>query len=104
MSDETWQRVTDARAIQPDDPQKFTIGGEEIALYNIDGDIYATHNICTHAFASLADGFQENGEIECPLHEGRFDIKTGKMLCAPLVEDLKIYEVKIENGAVFVKI
>jgi nitrite reductase/ring-hydroxylating ferredoxin subunit len=104
MSDETWQRVTDASAIKADDPQKFTIGGEEIALYNIDGTIYATHNICTHAFASLADGIQENGEIECPLHEGRFDIKTGKMLCAPLVDDLKIYEVKVEDGAVFVKI
>ncbi len=104
MSDETWQRVTDASAIQEDDPQKFTIGDEEIALYNVDGDIYATSNTCTHAFASMADGFQENGEIECPLHEGRFDIKTGKMLCAPLVEDLKTYEVKVEDGAVFVKI
>ncbi|MEC9152872.1 MAG: nitrite reductase (NAD(P)H) small subunit [Pseudomonadota bacterium] len=51
----------------------------------------------------MADGFQEGREIECPLHEGRFDIKTGKALCAPVSEDLKTYEVKVENGNVFVK-
>jgi len=103
MSDEIWHQVANTTEIKPEDPKKVTIGSEEIALYNIDGDFYATHNICTHAFASMADGFQEGGEIECPLHEGRFDIKTGKALCAPVSEDLKIYEVKVEDGNVFVK-
>lgn len=103
MTDGTWHEVANAGDIQPDDPKKANVGGEEIALYNVDGDIYATHNICTHAFASMADGFQEGGEIECPLHEGRFDIKTGKALCAPVSEDLRTYEVKVEDGKVFVK-
>ena len=103
MSEETWHQVANTTEINPDDPKKVNIGGEEIALYNVDGEIYATHNICTHAFASMADGFQEGREIECPLHEGRFDIKTGKALCAPVSEDLKTYEVKVENGNVFVK-
>lgn len=103
MTDETWHRAANTTEINPDDPKKVTIEGEEIALYNIDGEFYATHNICTHAFASMADGFQEGGEIECPLHEGRFDIKTGKALCAPVSEDLKVYEVKVENGELFVK-
>lgn len=103
MTDGTWQEVANESDIQPDDPKKVTVGSEEIALYNVDGGIYATHNICTHAFASMADGFQEGGEIECPLHEGRFDIKTGKALCAPVSEALKTYEVKVEDGKVFVK-
>lgn len=103
MTDETWHRAANTTEINPDDPKKVTIEGEEIALYNIDGEFFATHNICTHAFASMADGFQEGGEIECPLHEGRFDIKTGKALCAPVSEDLKVYEVKVENGELFVK-
>ena len=103
MSEENWHEVANTTEINPDDPKKVNIGGEEIALYNGDGEIYASHNICTHAFASMADGFQEGREIECPLHEGRFDIKTGKALCAPVSEDLKTYEVKVENGNVFVK-
>ena len=103
MTDENWHRVANATEINPDDPKKVTVGSEEIALYNVDGEIFATHNICTHAFASLADGFQEGAEIECPLHEGRYDVKTGKALCAPVTEDLKTYEVKVEDGEVFVK-
>ncbi|NKB59945.1 MAG: Rieske 2Fe-2S domain-containing protein [Alphaproteobacteria bacterium] len=103
MADETWHQVANTTEINPDDPKKVTIDGEEIALFNVDGEIFATHNICTHAFASLADGFQEGAEVECPLHEGRFDVKSGKALCAPVSEDLKTYEVKIEDGAVFVK-
>jgi len=103
MTEETWHRVANTTEINADDPKKVTVGSEEIALFNVDGNIFATHNICTHAFASLADGFQEGSEIECPLHEGRFDVRTGKALCAPCNEDLKTYEVKIEDGAVFVK-
>ena len=52
----------------------------------------------------MADGFQDGEEIECPLHEGRFNIKTGEGLCAPIVDDLKTFEVKVEGGDVFVKI
>ena len=104
MTEATWQLVASASDIKPDEPKKYKVAGEEIALYNVDGDIYCTDNICTHAYASMADGFQEGAEIECPLHEGRFNIKTGEALCAPLTEDLKTFEVKIEDGDVFVKI
>lgn len=103
MTDETWHRVANITEINPDDPKKVTVGSEEIGLFNVDGEIFATHNICTHAFASLADGFQEGAEVECPLHEGRFDVRTGKALCAPVSDDLKTYEVKVEDGEVFVK-
>jgi naphthalene 1,2-dioxygenase system ferredoxin subunit len=104
MTDQTWHRVASAGDIQPDEPKKYKVAGEEIALYNVDGDIFCTSNICTHAYASMADGFQEGEEIVCPLHEGRFNIKTGEALCAPLVEDIQTFEVKIEDGDVLVKI
>ncbi len=51
----------------------------------------------------LCDGWLEGFEIECPLHQGRFDIRTGKALCAPLVQDVRVYPLKIENGRVFVE-
>jgi naphthalene 1,2-dioxygenase system ferredoxin subunit len=104
MTDKTWQRVASASDIKQDEPKKYKVSGEEIALFNVDGGIFCTSNICTHAYASMADGFQEGEEIECPLHEGRFNIKTGEALCAPLVEDLETFEVKVEGGDVFVKI
>jgi naphthalene 1,2-dioxygenase system ferredoxin subunit len=46
----------------------------------------------------------EGHEIECPLHQGKFDIRNGKAMCAPLTEDIRIYPVKIEGGRVFVEI
>ena len=72
-----------------------TVGDEQIALYDVAGTIYATDNICTHAFAMLTDGWLDGGEIECPLHAGRFDVATGKGLGPPIPCDLKTYKVRV---------
>ena len=103
VSDGTWHQVASVDDVKPDEPIKVDIGEDEVALYNVDGEIFATANICSHAFASLADGFQEGEQIECPLHDGRFNVKTGKALCPPVEDDLKTYETKVEDGAIFVK-
>lgn len=103
MTTDSWHEVASADDVAPEEPIKVQIGEEEIALYNVDGDIFATGNICTHAFASLCDGYQEGAEIECPLHEGRFNIKTGEALCPPVIEPLRTFEVKVEGGKVLVK-
>ena len=104
MTDDNWHPVADADDIAPEEPIKVQIGDEEIALYNVGGEIHATSNICTHAFASMVDGFQEDDVIECPLHGGRFEIKSGKALCAPVTQDLQTFEVKVEDGKVYVKV
>ena len=73
-----------------------------IALYKVEGEIFATDRTCTHGAASLCNGFLMGYEIECPLHQGRFDVRTGKGLCAPITQDIATYPVKIEDGHVFV--
>nr|Q45694.1 RecName: Full=2,4-dinitrotoluene dioxygenase system, ferredoxin component [Burkholderia sp. RASC]AAB09765.1 ferredoxin [Burkholderia sp. RASC] len=73
-------------------------------LYEVAGEIYATDNTCTHGAARMSDGFLEGREIECPLHQGRFDVCTGKALCTPLTQDIKTYPVKIENMRVMLKL
>ena len=80
------------------------VAGKEIALYDLNGDIFATDDICTHAYAKLSDGWMERGEIECPLHAGRFDIETGKATAPPCVDDLKTYPVRVEAGEIQVKL
>ncbi len=77
------------------------VAGRDIALYEVDGAVYASDNICTHGHARLSDGFLEGREIECPLHQGKFDVCSGRALCAPLTEDIRTYPVKIEDGKVF---
>ena len=101
MSD--WLEV----AAQADVPEDGTLlvdyGDEPVCLYNVGGEIFATHDTCTHGQASLADGFLVDGLIECPLHQGTFDIKTGKAVGAPCKVDVKHYDVKLDGGKVFVK-
>jgi len=80
------------------------VDGREIALYEVEGEIHASDNLCTHGAARMSDGFLEGREIECPLHQGRFDVCTGRALCAPLTADLRIYPVRIEGGQVLLRL
>lgn len=90
--------------IPQDDVIAVQAGGREIALYGVDGEVFATDNICTHGHARLCEGFLEGHEIECPLHQGKFDVRTGVPTCAPATESLKRYPVKIEGGRVWLAV
>ena len=80
------------------------VGGRSIALYDADGRVFATDNICTHAYACLSDGWLDGEVIECPLHAARFDIRSGKVLDPPATEDLKTYPVRIVDGEIQVRL
>lgn len=99
-----WIDVAGKDDVPEDDVVGIDINEKSIALYQVEGEIYATDNICTHGNARLCDGFLEGHEIECPLHQGKFDVRNGKAMCAPLTEDIRIYPVKIENGRVLVEL
>jgi naphthalene 1,2-dioxygenase system ferredoxin subunit len=103
MSDAAgWSVVAREEAIAEGEVVGVRVGERHLALYRIDGQVFATDGICTHQRVRLCDGFLENGEIECPLHQGRFDVRTGKALCAPLTVDLRVFPVHIEGGNVLV--
>ena len=87
--------------VPQDDVIAVSAGGREIALYGVDGEVFATDNICTHGHARLCEGFLEGHEIECPLHQGKFDVRTGAPTCAPVTEAIRSYPVKIEDGRVW---
>lgn len=99
-----WTHVPDADGLSDGEMAGVTIGGEEVAVYRHDGRWFATANVCTHQFALLTDGWLEDGSIECPLHQARFDICTGKAQCAPATDDLRVFPVRIEDGRVFVEV
>jgi naphthalene 1,2-dioxygenase system ferredoxin subunit len=81
------------------------LNGREIALYRLGDEVFATDATCTHGNASLCGGFVEpDGSIECPLHQGRFDIRSGRALCAPLTQDLTVHPVQLVGGRVLVRL
>ncbi|MBI1976388.1 MAG: non-heme iron oxygenase ferredoxin subunit [Candidatus Omnitrophica bacterium] len=79
------------------------VEGKRIALCNLDGTIYAIDDLCTHDNGPLGEGEIFNGQIECPRHGARFDVKTGKVTCLPAVMPVKTYEVKVEGTEVKIK-
>jgi len=98
-----WHEVCSADAIGDDEAVGVEAGGQKIAVCRSAGGLHAIGNVCTHQYALLSDGYVEDGCIECPLHQGRFDLKTGAALSAPVTEPVKVYPVKTEGGKVYVE-
>jgi len=78
------------------------VGGEEVALFNFNGEYYAISDLCPHRGASLAEGFLDGGKIFCPLHCFDFSLKTGECGTVPSLR-VRTYEVKIAGEDIFVE-
>jgi naphthalene 1,2-dioxygenase ferredoxin component len=102
--DKQWTKVIALSNVPADDVTAVNAAGRELAIYGVDGAVFATDNLCTHGHARLCDGFLDGHEIDSPLHQGKFDVRSGKAMCAPLTTDVRTYPVKIEDGYVFVEV
>jgi nitrite reductase/ring-hydroxylating ferredoxin subunit len=99
-----WHRVAALAELEPDYPKGVKAGGQEIALYLVEGHVYATSNVCSHAYALLSDGFVEEFTVICPLHQGSFDIRTGAVIDLPCTDPIATFDCKVDGDDVFVKI
>ncbi|WP_031358742.1 anthranilate 1,2-dioxygenase ferredoxin subunit AndAb [Caballeronia sordidicola] len=93
-----WHRVAGCADVTDDTPVGALVEGVPVALFSVEGEYYALHDLCTHGAARLSEGFVENGCIECPLHQGLFDLKTGSPRSAPVVEPVRTYPVRVVDG------
>ncbi len=83
--------------------RRFIVNDVDIALFKVEGNIYALNNMCIHQKAAIIyDGFIEENLITCPAHGWQFDLKTGKVPGG--VKGLDVYEVKIIDGNVYAKV
>ncbi|SFB89543.1 3-phenylpropionate/trans-cinnamate dioxygenase ferredoxin subunit [Polaromonas sp. OV174] len=101
---EEWLDAGPETDVEEDCPVAVVVDGREVALFRVGQEVFATDNLCTHGNARLCDGYQEGREIECPLHQGRFDVSTGKALCAPLTMDVAVYPVRLIDGRIHISV
>jgi nitrite reductase/ring-hydroxylating ferredoxin subunit len=101
-SAESVVRVCSTSDVAPDSVKAFAVGDKTLAVYNIDGKIYATDDECTHAAASLADGMLDGDVIECCMHMGSFRVPTGEVVEPPCEVPLRTYQVTLKGDDVFV--
>ncbi len=80
----------------------FEVNGEQLAVCNAGGTVYAIADLCSHDNGPLDQGTLENGQIECPRHGARFDIKTGQALCLPAVLPIPTYKVEQRGQEIWV--
>jgi naphthalene 1,2-dioxygenase system ferredoxin subunit len=94
----TWQPTLPPSDLEQYGVAQAIVRGVKVALYAVDGEYFATADLCTHGAASLADGYLDGELIECPLHQGTFNVKTGAAVGAPCSVAVKTFPVKLENG------
>ncbi|GJH13098.1 non-heme iron oxygenase ferredoxin subunit [Caballeronia novacaledonica] len=99
-----WYRAAACADVREDTPLGVTIDGVPVALFTTNDEYFALHDLCTHGAARLSEGFVEGGCVECPLHQGLFDLKTGAPRSAPIVDAVKTYPVRVVDGVIEVRL
>ncbi len=98
--EKTWQSVIAVADLEKGDATPVTFGKRELAVYDTDDGITVSFARCTHGAANLCDGYFDGIHIECPLHQGLFDARTGEARAAPARVALKMIESRVEDGFV----
>lgn len=99
----SFEKVIEVDDLPAGEALKVERNGVEVAIFNVDGEFFATQDRCTHGDWSLSEGgFLEGDIVECSLHCGKFCVRTGKVKAYPPTEPLKVFPVRIEGGAVYV--
>ncbi len=99
MSD--WHNVADVSELPPGTGKEIVVGGRIVALFNVGGQFQAIDGICAHQGGPLAKGKLTGSVVTCPWHGWQFDVADGKHCLNPRICQTA-FEVKVENGDVFV--
>lgn len=97
-------KALDLSKLAPETMAGVEVEGKQILLSNLGGEVYAVDGVCTHEESMLSQGFMIEDRVVCQLHLSQFELRTGEVDNPPAVEPLKVYNVKIEEGSIFVEI
>ncbi len=104
QDDGDWVKVADLSECPPGTLLDVEAGRESIVLANIDGDLYALENRCSHQDLPLSDGELDGDRLECLYHGARFDVCTGKAVGLPAIKPVETYDVQMRGQDVYVRI
>lgn len=100
MAERKWVALCGASDVAPGCVLRSEAGGRVYAVFNVEGMIYVTQDECTHGPGLLSEGYVLDDEVECPFHQGRFHIASGRATCAPATEPLRIWTARLVEGEV----
>jgi len=98
----TFERVAGSDELKPGDRKSVIVDDTPVLLVRVGDEYFAIEDVCTHDGQPLTDGPIADGEITCPRHGARFDLRTGDARCMPATEPVKTYAVQVRDDAIFV--
>jgi anthranilate 1,2-dioxygenase ferredoxin subunit len=100
MSDIRWHDVGTEEDFNEAELAQVVVNQQSVAVFRVDDEWFALHDLCSHGHARLSEGFVENGCVECPLHQGLIDLRAGAPCSAPITESVRTYPIRVTNGRV----
>lgn len=97
MAEPEFVKVAETGDLSPGEMMAVEVGNRRVLLANVDGQMHAVDDTCSHAYASLSDGDLAGEEVECPLHGATFDLRTGEALTPPASDNVKVHQVRVEG-------
>jgi 3-phenylpropionate/trans-cinnamate dioxygenase ferredoxin subunit len=98
-----WVWVAELADISPDGGLRVVVDDVPLALWRVDGEVYATQDTCTHEEASLSEGDLWGDIVDCPMHGAQFNVRTGEVLSLPALFPLATFPVKVQDDDVYVE-
>ena len=96
----TWTDLIAVNDLEKDWVTSVHLGKRKLAVYDAPDGIHVSLATCNHGGANLCDGYFVRHTIECPLHQGCFDVRDGKALGAPATRPMRVFATRLENGMV----
>ena len=100
----SWQNLIDVNDLEHGDVTPVRFGTKDLAVFDAKEGVFVSMSKCTHGAANLCDGYFDGTYIECPLHQGLFDVRTGEARAVPARVSLRMIECRIRNGFVQINI
>ena len=102
MADSGFVKAAQVSEIRPGEMMMVNVGSDQVLIANVNGNIHACEDICSHAYASLSEGDLNGEEVECPLHGGIFSLITGEALTPPADDPIKLYQVQVDGDDILI--
>ena len=99
-AERAWTDVVPLAALEPNWVTRVEAAGRRLAVYDTPSGVFVSAALCTHGGADLCDGWFDGHVVECPLHQGAFDVRDGRPVSAPATRRLRVFETRVRDGMV----
>jgi len=103
MTAADWVRLCGVEEVREGAPLRCETGARAYAVFQLGHEHFVIADQCTHGPGWLSEGYEEGGQVECPFHSGRFDIRTGQPTAAPCTEAVATWAVRVADGGIWIR-